>query len=115
MIIRRTVRILEPANSKCNPFIPCGLPPPPKAGQSWAVDQPSGKSVKSIEIEASVDLPERSYSECLKLHIENLDNQGKIASAATFYFAPGIGCVEGEIEGNKFTTKMRLTKCSLAP
>jgi hypothetical protein len=91
------------------------LPLPPKAGQSWTIDQPNGKSVRSIEIEASVDLPERSYSECLKLHIEHLDNQGKLASTETFYFAPGIGCVKGEIEGSNVTIKMRLTKCSLAP
>jgi hypothetical protein len=50
---------------------------------------PSNQAI--FEIEASVDLPERSYSECLKLRIENSDNQGKLASTETFYFAPGSG------------------------
>jgi hypothetical protein len=89
------------------------LPLPPKAGYSWTVEEPSGKSVGTIEVGAAVDLPNRSYADCITLHMENSDTRGKTTSKSTIYFARGVGVVKGEMEFGDVRLKLRLNKCSL--
>jgi hypothetical protein len=91
------------------------LPLPPKAGYSWTVEEASGKSVGTIGVEASVDLPERSYADCITLHMEKSDAHGKIASKSTIYFARGVGVVKGDMEFGDVRLKLRLNKCSPSP
>jgi hypothetical protein len=88
------------------------LPLPPDPGFSWTVEEPGGKSVGTIEAEPSVDLPQRSYRDCLKLKMENFDPHGKTASKTTIYLASGVGGVKAEMEFGDLRLKLRLHKCS---
>jgi hypothetical protein len=88
------------------------LPLPPVPGFSWTVEEPGGKSVGTIGAEPSVDLPQRSYRDCLKLNMENFDTHGKTASKTTIYLARGVGGVKAEMEFGDVRLKLRLNKCS---
>jgi serine/threonine protein kinase len=89
------------------------LPLPSQGEYSWTVEESAAKSVSSIAAIETVDLPECSYRDCLKLHTVNSDKQGRITSQSTFYFVRGLGGVKGDLEFGDLTLKLHLVKCSL--
>jgi hypothetical protein len=74
------------------------LPFPPKPGLSWTNMEPGAKSVWSIEAIETVDLPERSYPDCIKLTYRAYGNMGRELNKGTLWLARGIGCVKSEAE-----------------
>ena len=92
------------------------FPLPPRVGLSWTVEESEAKTVGSIEAKESVDLPGQSYPDCLRIKIEGFDNQGRILSKSTFWFARGSGAVKAESESMLTGTKTKswLTKLSVA-
>lgn len=92
------------------------FPLPPRVGLSWTVEESDGKTVGSVEAKESVDLPEHSYPDCLRIKIERFDNQERILSKSTFWFARGTGAVKAESESLLTGTKTKswLTQLSAA-
>jgi hypothetical protein len=88
------------------------FPLPLKPGTAWTNETSGGRTVGVIEGPATVDLPNRSYSNCAKVRLEMADKKGKILGKTALYLAPGVGGVKAETEFGDVQFKLRLAKTS---
>ncbi len=90
------------------------FPLPLKVGSSWTTEAPQGRTTGLIEAIETVDLPERSFSDCFRIVYENFDAQGQSVNKTTFWLAKGVGWAKAEsVSGpGASTVKQWLTRYS---
>jgi hypothetical protein len=92
------------------------IPLPPRVGQSWTTEDSDGKEVGSFDATETVDLPDRTFPDCVRIRIERHDNQDRVLTTTTFWLAKGNGFVKAESEAlsNGAKTKTWLAKVTSA-
>jgi hypothetical protein len=91
------------------------LPLPLRVGLSWTNEESQAKSIGLVEAVETVDLPERSYPNCLKIKYDMYDGQGRVLNKTTLWLAKGVGWVKVDTESvvGHARTKLWLTRYSI--
>lgn len=83
-------------------------PFPISVGSSWTSKTPNAQANYEATSIETVDLPDRAYSNCLKVSIKSESNDTK--SSGTQYLAPGVGIVRIVMNMNGMPMTLTLTK-----